>query len=143
AKDDVSVIDITATASAITPSNVEGEIARVFLAVPANVKSSGLPYTIFVSQQIADAYAVAQGNLAYSLDSTTKKEMRYAGVELVVAPFVPAKFMYATPNKNIAIGADLKSDMTSISLIDEMNTTGKPSMIVSANWKFGMVHKLG
>jgi hypothetical protein len=136
-------IRVTATSSAITPANVEGELARVYLTMPSNVKSSGKAWKIYVSQDVADAYVIQQGNLAFGLNSTTSKELRYAGIPLVVAPFMPAKTMFATAPDNIAIGADLTGDWSEVRVIDTLETLGENAWRIVARWKFGVVIKIG
>ena len=136
-------VRVTATSSAITPANVEGELARVYLSMPANVKSSGKVWKIYVSQDIADAYVIQQGNLAFGLNSTTSKELRYAGIPLVVAPFMPAKTMFATAPDNIAIGVDLTGDWSEVRVIDTLETLGENAIRIAARWKFGVVIKVG
>lgn len=139
---DATVVDVSATAS-ITAANVETELSRVFLAIPAVVKSSGKNVKIYAAQDICDKYAVAQGQLAYGLDSTGAKIMRYAGVEIVPAPFMPAGKMFATYPDNIAIGVDLMNDMNSIQVINTLETLGENAYRVYARWKFGVAIKIG
>jgi len=136
-------IRVTATSSAITPANVEGELAKVYLAMPAAVKSSGKAWKIYVSQDVADAYVIQQGNLAFGLNSTTSKELRYAGIPLVVAPYMPAKTMFATAPDNIAIGVDLTGDWSEVRVIDTLETLGENAWRIVARWKFGVVIKIG
>lgn len=140
---DSSVIDVAATASAITSANVQGELARVYTAVPAAVKSSGRPWKIYVSQDIADAYLISQGPSVYGLNVTEPGQLRYAGIPVVVAPFIGTKKMFATWPKNIVIGTDLRSDMSNIMMIPQINLTGHNKVIIAANWKFGVTFKLG
>lgn len=141
ADEDDTVIDVSGTT--VSVANVEAELAKVFLAIPSNVKSSGKRVIIYVSQNVADAYAVAQGQLAYSLDSTTQKVMRYAGIEMRVAPFMPSNTMFATAVDNIAVGVDLMSDMQEVRVIDTNETLGENAWRIVARWKFGAVIKIG
>jgi len=138
---DSSVIDVVGTT--VSTANVEAELAKVFLAIPANVKSDGKGVKIYASQNVVDAYAIAQGNLAYGLDSASAKEMRFAGIPVVVAPLMPANKMVATYPSNIAIGVDLMGDMNEVSIIDTRPTLGENAYRVVARWKFGVTYKIG
>lgn len=136
------VIQVSATSSAIAPANVEAELAKVYLAMPANVKSSGKAWKIYVSQDIADAYVIAQGNLAYGLNSTNSKDLRYAGIPMVVAPYIGTKKMFACAPDNIAIGVDLLSDWSEVRVISTLETLGENAYRLVARWKFGVVIKM-
>jgi len=138
---DSSVIDVVGTT--VSTANVEAELAKVFLAIPANVKSDGKGVKIYASQNVVDAYAIAQGNLAYGLDSASAKEMRFAGIPVVVAPLMPANKMVVTYPSNIAIGVDLMGDMNEVSIIDTRPTLGENAYRVVARWKFGVTYKIG
>jgi len=138
---DSSVIDVVGTT--VSTANVEAELAKVFLAIPANVKSDGKGVKIYASQNVVDAYAIAQGNLAYGLDSASAKEMRFAGIPVVVAPLMPANKMVATYPSNIVIGVDLMGDMNEVSIIDTRPTLGENAYRVVARWKFGVTYKIG
>lgn len=139
---DATVVDVSATAS-ITTANVAGELGRVYLAMADTVKSSGKVWKIYAAQNIVDAYIIAQGNLAYGLDSASLKELRYAGIPLVAAPYMPAGKMFATAVDNIAIGVDLMGDMNQVSVIDTMATLGENAYRIVARWKFGVAIKVG
>lgn len=140
---DSSVIDVAATASTITAANVQTELARVYTAVPAAVKSSGRPWKIYASQEIVDAYLLSQGPSIYGLNVTDPGQLRFAGIPVVVAPYIGTKKMFATYPSNIAVGVDLTSDMANIMMIDQLPLTGINKMIVAANWKFGVTYKIG
>lgn len=139
---DATVIGVTG-ATAITSANVIAQMSAVYAAIPAAVKSSGAALTIFVAQNVADAYKLSQISVTGGLLPTGDKALNFLGVEVVATPFMPADNMVAVDPRNIAIGTDLLSDMQSVQVVDTRATLAENAIRIAARWKFGVQYRVG
>lgn len=139
---DNTVVGITGT-TAVTSSNVISVMSTVYAAIPATVKSSGAPLTIFVAQNVADAYKLSQISVTGGLLPTGDKALNFLGIEVVAAPYMPANNIVVCDPRNIAIGTDLLSDMNSVQVIDTRTTLAENAIRIAARWKFGVQYRIG
>lgn len=138
------VVGLTgATAAALSTSNVQFELGRVYAAVPETVKSSGQPWVIFASQNIVDLYKLSLAATTGGLFSLGDKPLDYLGVEIVPTPKIPSGTMVAANPTNLWVGTDLLSDETEIKILDMGDTLGYNAARLVAHWKFGVQFGVG
>ena len=136
---DTSVLDVSATAS-ITPSNVLGELAKVYnsLAVnaPALINRTG-DLRFFVSPNIAAAYrqAVAAGN---TLSYVTKNlDFSFLDIKLVVAEGMSANKAVLTLKDNLIYAFDGEGDGKALKAVNLEDSVAEPKLRTRANLKVG------
>lgn len=139
---DSDVIDVSATASTITSSNVITELTRVLNAVPAQIRSKD-DFKILVSQEIAFAYKLAQAATTGGLFMVEDKDLRFIGVKLVPTSALSAKQMIAFSAANVFFITDLASDFEAIRMIPQANITGARTELFAANLKVGINYMFG
>ena len=115
---DSDVVDVSATSSTISSTNVVTELNRVLDAVPAQVRSQE-DFVILVSQEIAFAYKQAQAATTGGLFLVGDKELNYLGFRLVPTSALSAKQMIAFSKKNVFFLTDLVSDMEELMVIPQ------------------------
>jgi hypothetical protein len=139
---DADVIDVAATASAITATNVIGELDRVLNDVPAQVRN--LPnFKIFVSQEIAFAYKQAQAATQGGLFMVGDKELNYLGFRLIPTSGLLAKQMIAFNSEKVFFLTDLVSDWDDIIIIPQRNISGARTERFATSLKFGVSYLYG
>ena len=141
-KDDSDVIDVTATASAITATNVIGELNRVLNVVPADVRSQA-NFKIFVSQEIAFTYKQAQAATQGGLFMVGDKELNYLGFRLIPTSGLLAKQMIAFNSEKVFFLTDLVSDWDDIIIIPQRNISGARTERFATSLKFGVNYLYG
>jgi hypothetical protein len=139
---DSDVIDITATASAITATNVVGELNRLLEAVPADVRNQA-NFKIFVSQQIAFSYKQAQAATQGGLFLVGDKELNYLGYRLIPTTGLLAKQMIAFNSDKVFFLTDLVSDWDDIIIIPQRNISGARTERFATSLKFGVDYLYG
>jgi len=139
---DSDVIDVSATASAITATNVVGELNRVLEAVPAQVRQQP-NFKIFVSQEIAFAYKQAQAATTGGLFLVGDKELNYLGFRLIPTSGLNAKEMIAWNTDKIFFLTDLVSDWDEILIIPQRNISGARTERFATSLKFGVNYLYG
>jgi hypothetical protein len=140
--DDADVIDVSATASSITATNVIGELNRVLEAVPAEVRAQ-TNFKIFVSQQIAFAYKQAQAATTGGLFMVGDKELNYLGFRLIPTSGLLAKQMIAFNSDKVFFLTDLVSDWDDIIIIPQRNISGARTERFATSLKFGVDYLYG
>lgn len=136
---DATVLDVAATAS-ITPSNVLGELAKVY-----NKLASSAPQLInrtsdlrfFVSPNIAAAYrqAVAAGN---TLSYVTKNlDFSFLDIKLVVAEGMSVNKAVLTLKDNLIYAFDGEGDGKALKAINLEDSVAEPLLRTRANLKVG------
>ena len=142
AKDDATVIDVSATAS-ITPTNVLGELAAVLTAVPAVVREKN-DFVIYVSRQIEFAFRQAIGALTIPyFKAGEKPELSYNGYTLKATPGLNANEMFATNLSNLWNINDLGSDEQRLIVVDMTNTTAEPKARLAMQFKYAPSYGIG
>ena len=139
---DTAVIDISATASSITSSNVVTEINRVLNAVPAEVRQQP-NFKMFVSQEIAFAYKQAQALTQGGLFLVGDKELNYLGYRLIPTSGLTAKQMIAANMDKVFFLTDLTSDWDDIIIIPQRNISGARTERFATSLKFGVNYLYG
>lgn len=139
---DGSVIDVTATASSITSTNVVGELNRVLEQVPAEVRNQP-NFKIFVSQEIAFAYKQAQAVTQGGLFLVGDKELNYLGYRLIPTSGLTAKQMIAFNSDKVFFLTDLTSDWDEILIIPQRNISGARTERFATSLKFGVNYLYG
>lgn len=139
---DSDVIDVAATASTISSSNVIGELNRVLEAVPAQVRQKP-DFKIFVSQEIAFAYKQAQASTTGGLFMVGDKELNYLGFRLIPTSGLTAKQMIAANTANVFFLTDLVSDWDDLIIIPQRNISGARTERFVTSLKFGVNYLYG
>lgn len=136
---DTSVLDVSATAS-ITPSNVLGELAKVYNSLAVNApalinRTADLRF--FVSPNIAAAYrqAVAAGN---TLSYVTKNlDFSFLDIKLVVAEGMSANKAVLTLKDNLIYAFDGEGDGKALKAVNLEDSVAEPKLRTRANLKVG------
>jgi len=139
---DSAVIDVAATASSITLSNVVGELNRILNAVPAQVRNQP-NFKIFVSQEIAFAYKQAQASTQGGLFLVGDKELNYLGYRLIPTSGLDAKQAIAFNSDKVFFLTDLTSDWDEIIIIPQRNISGARTERFATSLKFGVNYLYG
>jgi hypothetical protein len=139
---DSDVLDVAATASTITSSNVIGELNRVLQLVPAEVRTAP-NFKIFVSQEIAFAYKQAQAATTGGLFMVGDKELNYLGFRLIPTSGLLAKQMIAADMDKVFFLTDLVSDWNDIIIIPQRNISGSRTERFATSLKFGVNYLYG
>ena len=141
-QNDSDVIDVSATASAITKTNVIAELDRVLSAVPADVRTQA-NFKIFVSQEIAFAYKQAQASTTGGLFMVGDKELNYLGFRMIPTSGLSAKQMIAFNADKVFFLTDLTSDWDDIIIIPQRNISGAKTERFATSLKFGVSYLYG
>lgn len=136
---DVAVLDVAATAS-ITPTNVLGELAKVYNSLATNApqlinRTADLRF--FVSPNIAAAYrqAVAAGN---TLSYVTKNlDFSFLDIKLVVAEGMSANKAVLTLKDNLIYAFDGEGDGKALKAVNLEDSVAEPKLRTRANLKVG------
>lgn len=139
---DSDVIDVSATSSTITSSNVIGELNRVLQSVPSQVRQEA-NFKIFVSQEIAFAYKQAQAATTGGLFMVGDKELNYLGFRLIPTSGLSAKQMIAFNSDKVFFLTDLVSDWDDIIIIPQRNISGARTERFATSLKFGVNYLYG
>ncbi len=139
---DGDVIDVAATASTISSSNVIGELNRILAAVPAEVRAQ-TNFKIFVSQAIAFAYKQAQAATTGGLFMVGDKELNYLGFRLIPTSALTDKQMIAFNSDKVFFLTDLTSDWDDIIIIPQRNISGAKTERFATSLKFGVDYLYG
>jgi hypothetical protein len=121
---DGSIVDVGATAGAITSANVITELDRMLDSVPAKVRAKQ-NFKIFVSQEIAWAYKQKQAATTGGLFMVGDKELNYLGFPLIATDGLSAKQMIACNTDNVFF-------------LTQRNISGARTERFVANLKFGV-----
>lgn len=139
---DAAVIDVSATASTITSTNVVGELNRLLEAVPAEVRNQP-NFKIFVSQAIAFSYKQAQAATTGGLFLVGDKELNYLGYRLIPTSGLTNKQMIAFNSDKVFFLTDLTSDWDEVLLIPQRNISGARTERFVTSLKFGVDYLYG
>lgn|SRR5574343_114839 len=139
---DSDVIDVSATSSTISSTNVVTELNRVLDNTPAKVRAQE-DFVILVSQEIAFAYKQAQAATTGGLFLVGDKELNYLGFRLVPTDALSAKQMIAFSKKNVFFLTDLVSDMEDLRVIPQKDITGARKVIVTGAFKAAVNYMFG
>lgn len=143
AKDDGTVIDVGATASALSASNVLGEVARVLNAVPAVVREKS-DFVLYVSREIEYLFRQAIGALTIPyFKAGEKPELAYNGYTLKATPGLSGKQMFATTLSNLWNVNDLGSDEQRLVVVDMTNTTAEAKARLAMQFKYAPAYGVG
>ena len=143
ATSDATVIDVGATASALSVSNVLGEVARVLTATPAVVREKS-DFVIYVSREIEFLFRQAIGALTIPyFKAGEKPELSYNGYTLKATPGLSGKKMFATTLSNLWNVNDLGSDEQRLVVVDMTATTAEPKARLAMAFKFAPAYGVG
>jgi hypothetical protein len=137
------------TGTTVDATNVIGEMAKVLdnvtLNSPALLGQEDL--RIYVSSSIFQAYIRALGGFAITNTGTDNKMtqwwdgqsgLTYDGVQVFLAPGLPANDMVATTISNLYYGCGILEDLSEIRLIDTSDSLGDQNVRFVARWKAGV-----
>ena len=139
---DAAVLDVAATSSSISSSNVVGELDRVLESVPAQVRNQP-NFKIFVSQEIAFAYKQKQASTQGGLFLVGDKELNYLGYRLIPTSGLTAKQMVAFNSDKVFFLTDLTADWDEILIIPQRNISGARTERFATSLKFGVNYLYG
>ena len=135
---DATVLDVTTDQTAITASNVIGELGKVVDLIPATLYGKEDLY-IYVSQNVARAYVRALGGFgasglgangtnAMGTQWFNNGSLSFDGVKIFVANGMPSNYMMAAQKSNLFFGTGLLNDMNDVRVIDEAEITGSQNV---------------
>jgi hypothetical protein len=140
---DATVIDVTATASTISASNVIGELQRVYDAIPDTIIEAE-DLTIFVTPAIYRAYRQALANASAEVNFMQNyAELHFLNIKLITANGLGAKKMVAARKSNLLLLTDLMSDFEDIQVLPQKSVTGVPVIRMIGEFKFGVGYIFG
>jgi len=139
---DGSVIDVSATASTITSTNIVGELNRILEAVPADVRNQ-TNFKIFISNAMAFSYKQAQAATTGGLFLVGDKELNYLGYRLIPTSGLDAKQAIAFNSDKVFFLTDLTSDWDEVLLIPQRNISGARTERFVTSLKFGVNYLYG
>lgn len=120
---DSDVIDIVGTAS--TVANVQGELSKVYLAIPEEVVQES-DLIIACAPNVARNYKLSQAN-NYSVGTPVgDKELDFIGLPLVSIAGLPSNTILAYRVKNLGFLTGLEADLNNVSIkdMDESDLSG-------------------
>ena len=140
---DGAVIDVTATASAITSSNVVAELTRVYNAIPEELIGAE-DMRIFVSSAIYRAYRQALATSSSEVNFMQNyNELHFLDVKILKAKGLSSKKMVAARTSNLLLLTDLMSDFEDIQILPQKSVTGVPVVRMIGEFKFGVGYIYG
>lgn len=140
---DGAVIDVTATASAITSSNVVAELTRVYNAIPEELMGAD-DLRIFVSSAIYRAYRQALAATSAEVNFMQNyNELHFLDVKILKAKGLSSKKMVAARTSNLLLLTDLMSDFEDIQILPQKSVTGVPVVRMIGEFKFGVGYIYG
>lgn len=119
---DSDVVDVSATAS-ITSSNVVGEIASVYTAIPEEIYNAS-DLVIAVSPDISRAYKQALANQGSIGNLNAEQELSYLGTPIISLNGLGSKKMVAYRRSNIILCTGLEADYNEVRIIDSDANNG-------------------
>lgn len=124
--------------TAITSSNVIAELTKVYDARPARIRTQPKDQiNWFVSQNIADAYALAVSLQSAEVYTRDNPELTFLGYKLMVGTGMSDNTMTLSRAENYVFLADLVSDPEDLNVIDLSKTTGDKSIRIRSDFKVG------
>lgn len=140
---DATTIKVTATASAITPTNVLTEVARALSATPAVVREKQ-DFVLYVSREIEYSFRQAIGALTIPyFKAGEKPELAYNGYKLKATPGLTAKQMFGANLSNLWNVNDLGSDEQRLVVVDMTATTAEPKARLAMQFKYAPCYGIG
>ena len=120
---DGDVIDITGTAS--TVANVQGELSKVYLAIPEEVVQES-DLIIACAPNVARNYKLSQVNNYLVGTPVGDKTLDYIGIPVVSIAGLPSNTILAYRTKNIGFLTGLEADLNNVSIkdMDESDLSG-------------------
>ncbi len=120
---DGDVIDITGTAS--TVANVQGELSKVYLAIPEEVVQES-DLIIAVSPNVARNYKLSQVNNYMVGSPVGDKTLDYIGIPVVSIAGLTTNTILAYRVKNLGFLTGLEADLNNVSIkdMDESDLSG-------------------
>ena len=142
---DANVVKVL-TPIAITEANVIAELTSMFKTIPVLIRRAS-DFKWVVSQNIADAYALALGAGNYLQQLTTgDKPLNFNGIALEVCDGISDNTMAAYSVANIWFATATESDFNDLRMIDMRETTGDKtvrfSLTFSADVNFGIAEEV-
>lgn len=140
---DAAVIDVSATASAITAANIVGELTRVYNAIPDQLLLNPdlrifLPSALYRNYRQALAASSVEINFMQNYS-----ELHFLDVKISHAPGMSSKKMVAAVKTNLLLLTDLVSDFENIQILPQGNVTGVPVVRMVGEFKFGINYIYG
>jgi hypothetical protein len=140
---DGAVIDVTATASAITSANVIAELTRVYNEIPEELMGAE-DLRIFVSSAIYRSYRQALAATSAEVNFMQNyNELHFLDVKILKAKGLSSKKMVAARTSNLLLLTDLMSDFEDIQILPQKSVTGVPVVRMIGEFKFGVGYVYG
>jgi hypothetical protein len=129
-------IGVTATASAITSTNVIAELTKVYNAIPTVLDKNEV--IMFVSSDIMSAYKVAVAQASSELYLNRVPTANFIDVKMVEAKGMSSKKVVATKPSNLIFLTDLVSPASELITINMKTTTGDRKLRTISDFTFGV-----
>jgi hypothetical protein len=136
-KDDNTVVGITATSSAITPTNVIAQMQRVYEAIPVEIVGDD-DLIWLVSNDFYQAYVQAVANASAELFYNRVPGSNFIDVEVIRAKGLSSKKMILTKRSNLIFLTDLVSPASELITINMKTTTGDRKLRTISDFTFGV-----
>jgi hypothetical protein len=133
---DSEVIDVAATASAISSSNVIAELTKVYNAIPSQLDKNEV--IMLVSSDIMSAYKVAVAQASAELYLNRVPSANFIDVQIVEAKGMSAKKAIATRPSNLIFLTDLVTPASELITINMKTTTGDRKLRTISDFTFGV-----
>jgi hypothetical protein len=133
---DTGVVDVTAPTT-VNSGNVLAFIQDVYEAAPVELLSGGSDLRMYVSRNVATAYAyaVSAGNtIAYLTEALP---LTYLSVPMVICDGMSNDKVVFTDKNNLVYAFDAASDTTALRAVNLNDTTAEPYIRTRANMKVG------
>ena len=125
------------TGNVINSTNVIAEMTAVYNVIPTKVKQNKADVSWFVSQNVADAYALAVALQSAEVYTRDNPELTFLGYKLIVGAGMSDNVMTLSKKDNYIFLADLVSDPEDLNVIDLSKTTGDKTIRVRSDFKVG------
>ena len=130
---DAGVIDVTI--NALDATNALDEIAKLYLAIPAEIINKDDLF-IGVSEDVARYFKLAAFDTTVpELTINEGLQLRYLGIPMIICDGMEANTMFAARKSNLLYLTDLQSDYADLQVINLYETLGEPKVRFATHFK--------
>ena len=130
---DAGVVDVTI--NALSATNALDEIAKVYLAIPAEIINKEDLF-IGISEDAARYFKLAAFDTTVpELTINEGLQLRYLGIPMIICDGMGANTLFAARKSNLLYLTDLESDSEDLQVINMRETTGEPKVRFVTDFK--------
>ncbi len=134
-EDDDEVITVNGTT--VTETNVEAEIKKALLAIPANLRKKAIKVGLSSNVWTAYSFLLISKGILNGLGGDANAEVKFGKFIMVELPGLPDNNIVIAEQKNLVFGTGKQADFNNIRVIDTSETTGDD------NFRLTMVYNGG